>query len=430
MVLFDIDAAAISLVFDGANSGTLGSSGAHARAYDELQFTLGEGPCLESVATRAPVLVADLADPKERRWPVYGPAMLDHQIRGVFAMPVVVAGEYVGALDLFRAQPGQLAGEDFAGAIVAAELAGIPLLDLLDGDLQAAVNDPGSNAWAELHKLSRAEVSQATGMLVAQLGIEPAEALRAPACPRLRHRPQRHRRRPRHPRPATAGSRPTDATRDTRTEGEMTETPRETRVLDAVVSLVDSLLDDFDVVDLLTELTERCASCSTSPPPDSCSPTRSTSCDCWPPPPSRPANWNSSSCRPTRARASTAMPPANPCLGRRPARRRPSVGPGSFPRRSTPASPRCTPSRCARQASSWAHSACSAPVPANSTRPICSSPRHSRTSRAWRSCRSTRRRPRLSCRSCAPRWPAASSSSRPRACSAKSSTSPSRRRSR
>jgi transcriptional regulator with GAF, ATPase, and Fis domain len=38
----------------------------------------------------------------------------------------------------------------------------------------------------------------------------------------------------------------------------MTETPRETRVLDAVVSLVDSLLDDFDVVDLLTELTERC----------------------------------------------------------------------------------------------------------------------------------------------------------------------------
>ncbi|WP_297595696.1 GAF and ANTAR domain-containing protein [Mycobacterium sp.] len=39
----------------------------------------------------------------------------------------------------------------------------------------------------------------------------------------------------------------------------MTDTPRETRVLNAVVSLVDSLLDDFDVVDLLTELTERCA---------------------------------------------------------------------------------------------------------------------------------------------------------------------------
>jgi GAF domain/ANTAR domain len=39
----------------------------------------------------------------------------------------------------------------------------------------------------------------------------------------------------------------------------MTEDTRETRVLDAVVTLVDSLLDDFDVVELLTELTERCA---------------------------------------------------------------------------------------------------------------------------------------------------------------------------
>lgn len=38
----------------------------------------------------------------------------------------------------------------------------------------------------------------------------------------------------------------------------MTEAPRETRVLDAVVTLVDSLLDDFDIVDLLTQLTERC----------------------------------------------------------------------------------------------------------------------------------------------------------------------------
>ena len=39
----------------------------------------------------------------------------------------------------------------------------------------------------------------------------------------------------------------------------MNETPRETQVLDAVVSLVDSLLVDFDVMDLLTDLTERSA---------------------------------------------------------------------------------------------------------------------------------------------------------------------------
>jgi hypothetical protein len=92
-------------------------------------------------------------------------------------MPVLVAGEHVGALDLFRAQPGRLPGDHLSGAIAAAELAGIPLLDVMNNDLQAAVNDPESNAWAELHMLSRAEVSQATGMLVAQLDVDPAEAL-------------------------------------------------------------------------------------------------------------------------------------------------------------------------------------------------------------------------------------------------------------
>jgi GAF domain-containing protein len=177
VVLLDIDAAAISLVFDGISSGTLGSSGAPARVYDELQFTLGEGPCLDAVAQRRPVLVADLAELDDSRWPVYGPAMLAHRIRGVFAMPVVIAGEHVGALDLFRTQPGDLEGHRMAGAISAAELAGIPLLDLMRNDLRAAVDDPESDAWAELHMLSRAEVSQATGMLVAQLDVDPAEAL-------------------------------------------------------------------------------------------------------------------------------------------------------------------------------------------------------------------------------------------------------------
>ena len=132
---------------------------------------------METVAVRAPVLVIDLADPKDARWPVYGPAMLAHQIRGVFAMPVLVAGAYVGALDLFCAQPGPLHAEQLAGAVVAAELASIPVLDLMAADLQAAISDPSSNAWAELNVLSRAEVSQATGMVMAQLGIDASDAL-------------------------------------------------------------------------------------------------------------------------------------------------------------------------------------------------------------------------------------------------------------
>jgi hypothetical protein len=39
----------------------------------------------------------------------------------------------------------------------------------------------------------------------------------------------------------------------------MMNAPRETQVLGAVVALVDSLLDEFDIVELLTDLTEQCA---------------------------------------------------------------------------------------------------------------------------------------------------------------------------
>jgi hypothetical protein len=178
--LLAVDAAAISLVFDGVNTGTFGASDTAARTYDELQFTMGEGPCLDSVLVRAPVLVMDLADPDppgRERWPAYGPAMLAHGVRGVFAMPVLVAGQYIGALDLFRASPGALEHDNMAGALIAAELAEGPLLDLLAENLQEAVADPDSFAWAELNTITRAEVSQATGMLVAQLDITPAEAL-------------------------------------------------------------------------------------------------------------------------------------------------------------------------------------------------------------------------------------------------------------
>ena len=72
-----------------------------------------------------------------------------------------------GALDLFRRSPGPLDADQLAAALVAAELAGLPMLDLFSADLQAAIEDPDSDAWGELYALSRAEVSQATGALMA-----------------------------------------------------------------------------------------------------------------------------------------------------------------------------------------------------------------------------------------------------------------------
>lgn len=114
--------------------------------------------------------------PTETRWPVYGSAMLLQQIRGVYAVPIMVGGQYVGALDVFQAEPMMLEAEQLAGVAAVAGLARMPMLDLLEENLDDAVT-PGSPAWNEFNALTRAEVSQATGMLMAQLDVSGPAAL-------------------------------------------------------------------------------------------------------------------------------------------------------------------------------------------------------------------------------------------------------------
>ena len=178
VALFGVDAAAISLVFDGAHAATLGASDPTARVLDELQFTLGEGPGLDAVTRRTAVLVTDLAQTGgATRWPTYRRAIHVRGIGFVYAIPIAIVGHYIGALTLFRAHPGMLTAQQLAGARVAAELAEMPILDLAKADLQAAVADPDSHSWTELSALTRTEVNQATGMLVGQLNVEPAVAL-------------------------------------------------------------------------------------------------------------------------------------------------------------------------------------------------------------------------------------------------------------
>lgn len=175
VALLDVDAATLSLVFSGDNSGTFGASDAPARTYDEVQFTLGEGPCLDSVANRCIVAVPELSG--EPRWQAYTRTMLGHDIHSVCAIPVVLGGQHVGALNVYRHRAGPLRKNEMIAALMAAELAEMPLLDLLSAELATGWSDPDSGLWAELGALTRTEVNQATGMLVAQLGVEPAEAL-------------------------------------------------------------------------------------------------------------------------------------------------------------------------------------------------------------------------------------------------------------
>ena len=172
--LLTVDGASLSLMHEPSARGTVGASGDASRQLDELQFTFGEGPCFETMRTRSPVLVPDVRDPKEQRWPVFAAALGDTGIRAVYALPVSVTTSFIGVLDLFRTTPGQLEGDDLIGGLVAAEIAAVPLLDLMSSRDPAATD---AAATDELAGLDRVEVYQATGMIMGQLGCSSADAL-------------------------------------------------------------------------------------------------------------------------------------------------------------------------------------------------------------------------------------------------------------
>ncbi|WP_432546956.1 GAF and ANTAR domain-containing protein [Kineococcus sp. SYSU DK004] len=178
--LLEVDGAAISLVHRGSTRGTFGSSGPLSRRLDALQFVYGEGPCLDAVAQRQPVLVGDLAA-EEDRWPAFTGAVLEAGVRAVFALPVVLASDHVGALDMFRHEAGPLDAGALHGALLAAHLAALPVLDLVgelaDRSATGIEEHAQVDPWNELDGLERVEIYQATGVLIAQLGVGPTEAL-------------------------------------------------------------------------------------------------------------------------------------------------------------------------------------------------------------------------------------------------------------
>jgi hypothetical protein len=158
-----------------AEDGVRGVAAVSEPAYEpieELQFTLGEGPCLEAFATRLPVLVPDLADGAMGRWPGYAPALHELGMRAVFAFPLQIGAARLGALDVFRLEPGSLSAGEFREAMTFADVA---VTTLLDGQEQAA---PGAVADGLDEVMGqRAELFQAQGMVSVQLGVSLADAL-------------------------------------------------------------------------------------------------------------------------------------------------------------------------------------------------------------------------------------------------------------
>ncbi|TKA11324.1 ANTAR domain-containing protein [Actinacidiphila oryziradicis] len=136
---------------------------------EELQLTLGEGPCVDAFTRGGAVLTPDLrTDEALSRWPVFAPAAAEAGAGAVFAFPLQIGAISPGVLDMYATEAGGLDTEDLADAMAYAHTATLVLLGTgADGPENGGLEDLGGY---------RAEIDQATGMLTEQLGVSLEEA--------------------------------------------------------------------------------------------------------------------------------------------------------------------------------------------------------------------------------------------------------------
>lgn len=70
-----------------------------AAQVDELQYLLGEGPCLAALAGKTLVRVDDIAE--ETRWPGFAKLAPAYEIRSCLALPLFAGAKMIGALTLY-----------------------------------------------------------------------------------------------------------------------------------------------------------------------------------------------------------------------------------------------------------------------------------------------------------------------------------------
>lgn len=146
-----------------------------AEFVENLQLTLGVGPCMDAVAHGVAVLVPDVREPVDvdvERWPGFLDAADDAGVRALFALPLRIGAIRVGALDLYRAEPGALGAQALREAFLAADAMAWSLVGADLGQTEGQ-----DLPWPALDGGMR--VHQATGMVQAQLDVPTAEALLA-----------------------------------------------------------------------------------------------------------------------------------------------------------------------------------------------------------------------------------------------------------
>jgi GAF domain-containing protein len=168
-----VSGAAVSTLGDPLGSETVCATDANMARLDEIQIDLGEGPCWEALLTRRPVIEPDVQNSSNTSWPLARAALHETGLGAVFAFPLVVAGINVGAIDLYSHAPAVMSEQQVHDATMLSVILARQVLRRSLLASEDAVEDAG---WIN-SDFSRREVHQATGMVVAQMHVTPADAL-------------------------------------------------------------------------------------------------------------------------------------------------------------------------------------------------------------------------------------------------------------
>jgi len=168
----EVTGAGIMFMVDGEHRGTLGATDVAITVVEDLQFTLGEGPCIDTYTSGEPVLEPHLREPDEVRWHEFSGPALAAGVEAIFGFPIVAGDVRLGALDLYVDHPWVLTPEQHADAVIMSHVVADAILSL-----QSRADPGGLTADLETGARLRSVVHQASGMLAVQLDIPVADAL-------------------------------------------------------------------------------------------------------------------------------------------------------------------------------------------------------------------------------------------------------------
>jgi hypothetical protein len=134
---------------------------------DDLELTVGQGPCVDAFELGRPVLIPDLAA-QRIRWPGFTADAVTAGVAAVFSFPLQLGAVRLGVVGLHRSSAGPLAPAHLVDAFLLADAAVNTIFDDMHGVTPTTL--PG---LVDI----QAGVHQASGIVAVQLKVSLQEAL-------------------------------------------------------------------------------------------------------------------------------------------------------------------------------------------------------------------------------------------------------------